>query len=326
MKLEYTMLAHPYKHDNIAGYYVSEKLDGERAFWDGGMSRGCWAKDVAYANTIKDTKDVRATGLWSRTGKVVHAPDSWLDKLPPCLLDGELYLGRGQFQRLRTIVGRHTPGPEWAEVSLNAFDVPSWDAFNRVREIKVRSEYAFWVRHSEYIAKSMSWPYDFILKYLKKRQNDVVRMIEQEQLPLNYHEAVARMKERFHEVLDLGGEGLMLRRANLRWTCIRTHNLLKYKPTNTATAVITGFTAGRKALLGKIGALILDFNGKRLELSGLNHAEREFDSAEWALGNPGQDAPTTLKATYFERGQTIKFKYRELSDEGIPKEARYWRG
>jgi len=27
----------------------------------------------------------------------------------------------------------------------------------------------------------------------------------------------------------------------------------------------------------------------------------------------------------FKRGQQVTFKYRELSDDGIPKEARYWR-
>ena len=41
---------------------------------------------------------------------------------------------------------------------------------------------------------------------------------------------------------------------------------------------MTGFTSGRETnkgsrLLGKIGALITDFNGKRLELSGLTDTE-----------------------------------------------------
>ena len=61
---------------------------------------------------------------------------------------------------------------------------------------------------------------------------------------------------------------------------------------------MVGFTSGRETskgsrLLGKIGALIVDYQGKRLELSGLTDAEREFADPTWpATGppsNPGHD-------------------------------------
>ena len=94
-----------------------------------------------------------------------------------------------------------------------------------------------------------------------------------------------------------------------------------------------GFTSGRETnkgsrLLGKIGALIVDYQGKRLELAGLTDAEREFAdpmARDWAANNPGQDAPYWIEGKRFRKGQTVTFKYRELSDDGIPKEARYWR-
>ena len=107
MKQEYLMLAHTYKDQRIAGYFASEKLDGCRAFWDGGCSRGRPATEVGYANTIKDHRLKEppvATGLWSRSGKVINAPDDWLDQLPDCPLDGELYLGPGRFQELRKML------------------------------------------------------------------------------------------------------------------------------------------------------------------------------------------------------------------------------
>jgi hypothetical protein len=74
--------------------------------------------------------------------------------------------------------------------------------------------------------------------------------------------------------------------------------------------------------------LILDYNGKRLELSGLTDNEREFSnkrSSNEAVKNPGTDMPAWTEAKHFKRGQRITFIYRELSDEGIPKEARYLR-
>ena len=96
---------------------------------------------------------------------------------------------------------------------------------------------------------------------------------------------------------------------------------------------MVGFTSGRETnkgsrLLGKIGALIVDYQGKRLELSGLTDAEREFlspDMARTATEKPGQDMPAFFQGKSFKAGQIVTFKYRELSDDGIPKEARLWR-
>lgn len=330
-KSEYLLLAHVYRpvKDNIAGWYVSEKLDGCRAFWDGGVSRGELAANVRYANIIKDTKPVVATGLWSRTGKVIHAPDSWLDALPDCLLDGELYLGPGRFQELRTVIGPHVPSPRWGEVGFKVFDSPTWEAFTKVREIKIRNDYSFWVRSSPSVTTvERDWPYDFIIKFLKAKLagNPVATIIEQEQLPLAYYHAVDRLEQMLDKIAKKDGEGVMLRQSSFRWRAVRSHGLLKYKPIRQSQATVTGFTAGKGRLVGRIGALVVDFNGKRLELSGMTDEERVLpsDSAAWAEQNPGADLPFTCPF-YFTIGQLVKFKYRELSDDGIPKEARYTR-
>ena len=82
---------------------------------------------------------------------------------------------------------------------------------------------------------------------------------------------------------------------------------MKFKPFSDAEAVITGFTTGRETekgsrLLGKIGALITKFDGKRLELAGLTDTEREFAdqlSIEWAKNNPGEDAPYWVEGKHF---------------------------
>jgi hypothetical protein len=64
------------------------------------------------------------------------------------------------------------------------------------------------------------------------------------------------------------------------------------------------------------------------QLAGLTDTEREFAdqlAAQWATNNPGVDAPYWVQGRHFKVGQTVTFKYRELTDDGIPKEARYWR-
>ena len=86
-KREFLMLAHthnPTKED-IGGWFYSEKLDGMRAFWDGGVSSGLPKAQVPWANTDKDerlTKEEIATGLWSRYGNVIHAPENCTQELP----------------------------------------------------------------------------------------------------------------------------------------------------------------------------------------------------------------------------------------------------
>jgi hypothetical protein len=35
--------------------------------------------------------------------------------------------------------------------------------------------------------------------------------------------------------------------------------------------------------------------------------------------------PEDFQGKHFKVGDVVTFKYRELSDDGIPKEARYWR-
>jgi DNA ligase-1 len=135
-------------------------------------------------------------------------------------------------------------------------------------------------------------------------------------------------------VLDQGGEGAILRAPQSIWTPKRVKTLLKMKPFTDDSGTLTGFVSGRETnkgskLRGLIGALILDYNGKRLELSGMTDEERRFDTDEMtahAYRNPGVDMPAHFRGRQFAVGDVVEFKYRELSDDGIPKEARFFRG
>ena len=95
------LLAHPWDAAKVdpTGWWVSEKLDGVRAFWDG---KGA---------------------LWSRLGKRFEkAPADFLARLPQGVpLDGELYLGRKMFNdTIRAIKGH----AGWDAVRYRVFDAP----------------------------------------------------------------------------------------------------------------------------------------------------------------------------------------------------------
>jgi len=172
----------------------------------------------------------------------------------------------------------------------------------------------------------------FLREFLEV-QNDRVFVHKQTRLPENEVEARAVVDEFLEKVLSQGGEGCVIRNPMASWMPKRHKGLLKFKPFSDAESVVTGFTTGRETdkgsrLLGRIGALITEYDGKRLELAGLTDAEREFttqQAVDWARANPGQDAPEWAEGRQFRKGQTVTFKYRELTDDGIPKEARYWR-
>jgi DNA ligase-1 len=160
-----------------------------------------------------------------------------------------------------------------------------------------------------------------------------VYMHQQTRLPDTAAEAQVAVERQLEKALHRGGEGLILRAPDALWLPKRVRSILKYKPFSDAEGTVVGYTSGRETdkgskLLGLIGSLILDYKGKRLELAGLTNEERLFatpEMASHATDNPGVDMPKWFEGKHFNLGAIVSFKYRELSDDGIPKEARYWR-
>jgi DNA ligase-1 len=97
------LLAHKWETDiDITGWWLSEKLDGVRAYWDG-------------------------TQFLSRLGNRFHAPPWFTASLPKTPLDGELWGGRKLFQRTVGIVKRQDQSPLWKELLYVVFDAPAFD-------------------------------------------------------------------------------------------------------------------------------------------------------------------------------------------------------
>jgi ATP-dependent DNA ligase len=167
-----------------------------------------------------------------------------------------------------------------------------------------------------------------------------LNVVNQIKLPLITWEANNALEGLLREVSRVNGEGLIVRSPYATYCCERTHDLLKVKKLDDAEGVVTGYITGRETdkgskLLGMMGALVVDFNGKRLELSGFTDEERRLTSVDvlttgevandWAKNNPETECPGWIYAEKFPRGTTVTFRYRGLSKDGIPQEARYWR-
>lgn len=344
-------LAHKFNPDRakVAGWYASEKLDGTRCFWDGGLSRDIATRAVPWANLDKSFKPV-ATGLWSRYGNVIAAPDWFLNQLPPFPLDGELHCGRKNFQKLRSIVGKHTPDPvAWEAVEFAVFDSPSLLSVFATRKISGTQytksinyqDVRAWMntldesRIAEYVMTPPDARFEEVLVFLKENLESEGRVYLHGQTKLDADEELAReqLDRLFEKVTEAGAEGLVVRHPYAVYETKRTRNVLKYKPVEDDEGIVRGFTSGRQTdkgskHLGRIGALILEYKGKRLELAGLTDDEREFATEamrQHAAMNPGVDMPGHFIGKHFQPGQRVTFTYRELSDDGLPKEARFLR-
>ena len=360
MRREFLQLAHKYESakSKVAGWFISEKLDGTRCFWDGGLTRGMKTIDVPWASitdpkTGQPKKKVKpiASGLWSRYGNPIIAPDEFLNQLPCCPLDGELWAGRGKFQLCRSICAGDAPDPRFDQIEYAVYSSPPLIGIFQTGEIKNANMHRAidflgmeqWVRQRlnrfdsdfRYLPPGSRFvdELNFLAKILINSPVSVCYLHQQTKLFDVPDEAAKQVEMYLQRVLDMSGEGIVLRNPTEPWIPKRNRGILKYKPFSDAEGTVIGFTSGRETdkgskHLGRIGALILDYNGKRLELSGLTDIEREFETviaSDHAEKNPGKDMPAGIQGKHFKLGQKVTFKYRELSDDGIPKEARYWR-
>lgn len=89
---------------HVEDYWVSEKLDGVRAYWDGNQ-------------------------LISRQGNPFNPPAWFIADFPAHPLDGELWMGRNSFDLVSGIVRRLTPDDEsWRNIEYRIFDLPLRDS------------------------------------------------------------------------------------------------------------------------------------------------------------------------------------------------------
>lgn len=205
-----------------APYLISEKYDGVRALWDGQQLR-------------------------ARSGNTINAPAWFLAKLPAQKLDGELWLGRGQFEQLSGFVRKTTPvDDEWRQIKYMIFELPDAPGIFEQRYQQIKQ-----------VVAAANWPQ--------------LVAVEQFRLPDN-----AALRRKLNEIVRAGGEGLMLHRADAPYLTGRSDALLKLKPLNDAEATVISYVPGKGKYEGKMGALQVELpDGTRFQIgTGFTDAVR----------------------------------------------------
>lgn len=212
-----------------------------------------------------------------RSGKLIHAPAWFLAALPGHALDGELWLGRQSFERLSAAVRRQQAlDEEWKNISYQLYELPNG-------------------------AGSFAERVAALQAFVAKAAKPWLQVVAQERVA-----NPAALKQKLAQVVQQGGEGLMLHRIDAPWQSGRSEALLKLKPQHDAEARVLAHEPGKGKYQGMLGALLVETaSGQRFRLgTGFSDEQRK---------NP----PPV--------GSMVTYRYRDFTNTGLPKFASFLR-
>ena len=223
------MLANVY-HPGVplADYWVSEKYDGVRGFWDGQK-------------------------LLTRGGQPINAPAWFTANWPATPMDGELWAGRGQFQKAASTVRQQSPdNAAWRGIRFMVFDLPAEPGPFTDRLSALNS-----------VVGKLAVPW--------------VQAVAQSKVASH-----AALQSQLKQITKAGAEGLMLHRGSALYKGVRNDDLLKVKTHDDAEAKVVGLIPGKGKYADQLGALLVEIPGangqpaKRFKLgTGLTDAQRQ---------------------------------------------------
>lgn len=215
--------------------------------------------------------------LLTRGGNVINAPVWFAAGWPDHPLDGELWIGRGKFaETVSTVRSEKPDDAAWRRIHYMLFDLPGHPGTFRERVAAL----------SEVVSKiAQPW----------------VRMV-----PQTPATTASALKQQLREIESVGGEGLMLHRADALYQAGRSDDLLKVKPYLDAEARVIAHVPGRGRYAGLLGALVVETEaGRRFRLgSGFSDYERRY--------------PPPV-------GTWVTYRYRSVTSKGLPRFASYLR-
>lgn len=212
-----------------------------------------------------------------RSGLPVAAPPWFTQRLPPTALDGELWLGRGRFEALSGTVRRSSPDDAaWRTLRYMVFEQPDGAGTFAARAARLEAI----VRDAGFAP---------------------LQAVQQETV-----QDRSALERRLREVLQGGGEGLVLHRADAPYVTGRSSVLLKLKPQHDAEAVVLAHEPGRGRHEGRLGALRV----------------RNEDGVVFRIGTGFSDAQ---RDTPPKIGSVVTYTHRGHTEAGVPRFASFVR-
>jgi DNA ligase 1 len=236
-----------------------------------------WAAGRDPSGFLVSEKFDGVRALWDgqrlrfRSGRTVAAPTDWLKALPAAPLDGELWIARGQFDAVSGLARREQPDAAlWRQMQYLVFDQPGEPGPFAER-------------------------YGRLAALLRRHGVPWLRAVDQTRVA-----SERALQDRLAAVLAIGGEGLMLHRADAVWAPGRSAAVFKLKPERDAEAEVIGYTPGKGKYQGLVGALRV----------------RTPEGVEFALGSGLSDAQRRVPPPV---GAWVTYRFRDVTDNGVPR-------
>lgn len=195
------------------------------------MLLGEYKEDIDVKGWVVSEKYDGIRAVWdgknliSRSGKKFNAPKFWFENFPNFKIDGELWTARNDFENLSSIVRDKIPDKEWNNVKFMIFDVPDakGDLFSRIEVLK---------------------------DFLDKNPNNFIKIIKQ--ISVNSNKDV---KKYFNDVIQKGGEGVVVRDPKEPYVNKRSNKILKLKQFHDDECEVIKINMGNGKYSGKMGSL-----------------------------------------------------------------------
>ena len=275
-------------------WWASEKWDGIRALWDG-------EKIISRGSGVGKPK------------VYTYIPEWFKLTLPPGIaLDGEIWIGRGFFQktsRLSTL----KPGKSYTEEQINniwagkedppvifkVFDIPTekspFEQRMKLLQTVVKDRKTCWEQLT-YSGKKV-FPLQFTEQVKIKTMEQLINL--------------------YSRLTSQGAEGIMVRAPGSPYELKRSKYMLKYKIKEDAECIVRGYTMGEGRLKGLLGSLNCEIiqdskpSGIFTQIgTGLTDSQRENYVIS---GHP----------EYIPIGSIVSFSYMEMTKDGIPRHPVY---
>ena len=266
------------------GWLISEKFDGYRACYDHSKK-----------------------GFFSRQNKPFNAPDWFIQAMPPRLVDGELWIGRNMFQEMGTVRKKVPVDEEWLNITFQVYDMPDHPGTfqERLKELKrivklTKNRWNLRRKDYEYPFNKLECPVVVAKQIVVKDESHLDKV--------------------YQEIIQAGGEGIMLKDPDSPYEGKRSNYLLKYKPNFDEEAIIVGYKPGQGKYTGMLGG----FMCKPL----INHDTYMSidEDTDHAFTISGMD--DEIRGKYQKThpiGTIISYEHSGKTDKGKPRFGRYTR-
>lgn len=293
---------HKARPSNVQEFVMSEKLDGVRALWNGKQ-------------------------LLTRNGRVIKAPACFTKHFPPFALDGELWIGRGEFEKALVLVQKdctHCPcggdrealdssreDSSWGRARYYVFDVPMCGAL----ESKAPKPQDQAHKASKQAAQGAKGAHCTLFERLKVLES---YLASAPTMPISLikHEPISSEKQlfkRLQELSEQGAEGLVLRKVAAPYERTRSPNALKLKTYSDAECKVVAHNAGKGKYAGKLGSLTCEQETTTKGVAGL---------MRFKIGSGFSD---TERQSPPPLGSIITYKFYGTTKNGFPRFAVFHR-